>query len=366
MTRKKYILLYPLSLIYGFITWFKNFLYNTEILTSREFTLPVICVGNITVGGTGKTPHCEYLVNLLKDRFKIALLSRGYRRSTKGFIIANPSSSTEEIGDEPAQIYLKNPDIIVAVDRKRVRGIENILRERPDTEVIILDDGFQHRRLIPGLSILLTDYNRLMINDYLLPYGELRESLRNMHRADIILVTKCPSGLTPIQRRIVVKDMRKAPYQDLYFTSYIYGPLMPVFSGKISGTKTSFPEEEAGKTDVLLVTGVANPDPLVEHVGKKFKEVKHLRFRDHYRYTENDIFRIFDSYSSITSTKKIIVTTEKDAVRLKELINIVPPEMRKSFYYIPVTIHFLNNDNEKFNNLIINYVRKNKRNNRFS
>lgn len=359
MARKKYILLYPLSLIYGFITWFRNFLYNTEILSGKEFKIPVICLGNITVGGTGKTPHCEYIINILKDRFKVVFLSRGYKRRTKGFILAGPLSGTDDIGDEPMQIYLKFPGITVAVDTNRVRAIEYILNEKPDTEVIILDDGFQHRRLVPGLSVLLTDYNRLMIHDHLLPYGELRESIKNMYRADIILVTKCPPDLSPIQRRIIVKDMKKAPYQNLYFTTFAYGSPVPVFSDILK----IFPDEEAGQTEVILVTGIANPDPLVDYAEKKFREIHHLRFPDHHRYVENDVFRILDAYNSLKADRKIILTTEKDAVRLRE---IVPANVKSSFYYIPVTIQFLNDDSEEFNNLITDYVRKNKRNNRLS
>lgn len=363
---RKYILLYPLSLLYGFITSTRNFLYNTGILKGKEYNLPVICVGNITVGGTGKTPHCEYLANFLKANFKVALLSRGYRRSGNSFLIAGQGSTSAEIGDEPLQIYLKNPDILVAVDGNRVRGIENILRIKPDTEVIILDDGFQHRRLIPGLSILLTDFSRLMIRDHLLPYGELRESISNMYRADIILVTKCPPDISPIQRRIVVKEMKKAPYQNLYFTTYTYGDICQVFGENTPGDRDKTDDINATATDVLLVTGIANPDQFAEYVKSRYRIACHLRFPDHHRYSEKEIAVIINALRSICSERKIIITTEKDAVRLKELINIVPEDECALFYYIPVKVHFLNDDSEEFNNLITDYVRKNKRNNRLS
>jgi len=366
LTRKRYILLYPLSLIFGLITGFRNFLYNTGILKGIEFQIPVICVGNITVGGTGKTPHCEYLISILKEKFKVALLSRGYKRKTSGFVIAAPGSSSEDIGDEPLQIYLKYPGVLVAVDSNRVRGIKNILAKQPDTEIIILDDAFQHRRIVPGLSILLTDHSRLMIKDFLLPYGELRESVRNRYRADIILVTKCPVDMTPIQRRIIVKEMKKAPYQNLFFTTYIYGAPVPVYNNFLTGENLIPDENDFPETDVLLVTGIANPQPLYDYLDKQFRKILSLRFKDHHRFNENDLYKIIDSFRKLPSEKKIILTTEKDAVRLKQLGNIVPDEIMKVTFYIPVYVHFLNDDSEEFNNIVIDYVRKNKRNNRLS
>ena len=366
MVGKKNILLYPLSLVYGFITWLRNFLFNSGILQGKEFTLPVICIGNITVGGTGKTPHCEYIINLLKNNFRVAFLSRGYKRKTEGFIIATPESTTKDIGDEPMQVFMKNPDILVAVDGNRTRGINNILSQKPETEVIILDDGFQHRQIKPGLSILLTDYNRPMYRDHLLPYGELRESIKNMYRADVIIVSKCPANFSPIQQRIVLNEIKKAPYQKLFFTSFSYDYPLPVFNTN-AGFSFSLP---GGKTEkplnVLLITGIADPDPLVRHLKNTFSEIKHLRFSDHHRYVQKDILKIENAFKTLPSEEKIILTTEKDAIRLKEISNIVPPYLRSFFYYIPVKINFLNNSNKEFNNLIVDYVRKNRRNNKFS
>ena len=229
MKRKGNILLYPLSLIYGAITSFRNFLYNSSVLKSVEFDIPVICVGNITVGGTGKTPHCEYIINLLHCEFRVAFLSRGYKRKSKGFVIAEDHMNASDIGDEAFQIFRKFPGITVAVDSDRTRGIRLILEKNPKTQVIILDDGFQHRKVTPGFTVLLTDYSRLMIHDHMLPYGDLRESASNMSRADIILITKAPPDITPIQRRIIVKDMNKAPWQNLYFTSVVQLEPQPVF-----------------------------------------------------------------------------------------------------------------------------------------
>jgi tetraacyldisaccharide 4'-kinase len=359
MIRKKNIFLYPISLIYGLITGFKNFLYDVGILSSVEFPFPVICVGNITVGGTGKTPHTEYLARLLKQNYKVATLSRGYKRKTKGFIIASASSSVADIGDEPLQIFLNFPDILVTVDENRVHGVRKILKDHPEIEVIILDDGFQHRRITPGFSILLSDIERLIYNDHMLPYGDLRESKENMRRADLILITKSPEAISPIQRRLIVKEIGKSDYQNLYFTSFRYNSPLPVFP---EANISEIPEEECG---VVLVTGIANPLPFKEFLQKKHTEIIHLSFPDHHNYTENDLSSISSAYNNLKSEKRCLLTTEKDAVRLREFINIAEP-VRSAFYYIPIGIYFLNEDKDEFDNLIIDYVRKNHRNNRVS
>jgi tetraacyldisaccharide 4'-kinase len=359
MFDSKNILLYPLSLVYGAVTAARNFLYNTGMLSSEEFDTPVICIGNITVGGTGKTPHTEYLIRLLKDNFKTAVLSRGYMRKSRGFRIASASSDVSEIGDEPMQIKTKFPGITVAVESNRVSGIRHILEEQPETEVIILDDGFQHRRLTPGFSILLTDFSRLIVRDHLLPYGSLRESIVNMRRANIILVTKTPPDLSAIQRRLIVKEINKYPFQNLYFTSLNYGQPVPVFQ---EVSETPVLNEESG---VVLVTGIANPKPLYDLLEKKCKEIIRVDFPDHHNYSEKDLDRIESAFRELKSPVKYLITTEKDAVRLREFINIAP-ELRSAFFYIPVQIDFLNDDRQEFDNLIVDYVRKNKRNSRIS
>ncbi len=364
MDNRRSIFLFPVSLLYGLITSIRNFLYNTGILRSREFSIPVICLGNLTAGGTGKTPHAEYLIDILRKEFKVALLSRGYKRKSHGFRFAEANSRIDEIGDEPVQILSKFPDITVAVDRNRVNGVSTILAERPSTTVIILDDGFQHRRITPGYSILLSDFNRLIINDDLLPYGNLRESIHNMSRADIILITKCPPDLSPIQRRIIVKDIKKAPYQNLYFTSTVYKDPVPLFKEESNIPRLTIPavEKDSG---IVLVTGIADPVPLHDYLGKHFSEIVHLSFNDHHRFNMNDIEKIAKAYTSLNSVWRYIITTEKDAVRLREFTNIAVP-FKASLYYIPVGICFLNNDQNEFDNLIVDYVRKNKRNNRVS
>jgi tetraacyldisaccharide 4'-kinase len=356
MTRKKNILLYPVSLLYGLFTDFRNFLFDMGILPAKEFAFPVICVGNIAVGGTGKTPHTEYLVDLLRKDYKVATLSRGYKRKSKGFLIASSSTTVNDIGDEPLQISRKFQDILVTVDKNRVNGVTTIVEDYPEIEVIILDDGFQHRSLTPGFSILLCDYNRLIMTDHMLPYGDLRESKRNIRRADMILITKCPENISPIERRIIVKDINKSTYQNLYFTSIKYSLPLPLFNGNadaiIQGTDCG----------IVLVTGIANPQPLKDHLQESYSEIIHLAFPDHYNFTEKDLNDISDAFSSLKSKTRYLFTTEKDAVRLREFINIAEP-IRSLSFYIPVGIYFLNEDKDEFDNLIIDYVRKNHRNN---
>jgi tetraacyldisaccharide 4'-kinase len=356
MKRKNNLLLFPVSLLYGLITWLRNFMYDSGFLQSEEFAFPVICVGNIAVGGTGKTPHCEYLIDLLKKDYKIALLSRGYKRKSKGFLVAGPSSTVDDIGDEPLQISRKFSDIIVTVDRDRVNGVLTILEKYPDINVIILDDAFQHRSITPGFSILLTDYSNLLTRDYMLPFGDLREKKENMRRADMILVTKCPKNLSPIERRLIVKDINKSPYQNLYFTTITYQDPMPVFEGQ---TQTPLSGPDCG---IVLVTGVANPDPIKDYLDKKYKEVVHLSYPDHYGFTENDINDIISAYNSLNRKNKYMFTTEKDAIRLREFINIAEP-LKTASFYVPIGIAFLNEDKNEFDNIIIDYVRKNYRNN---
>jgi tetraacyldisaccharide 4'-kinase len=364
MEKIKNIFLYPVSLIYGLITGIRNFLYNTGILPSVEFHLPVICVGNITVGGTGKTPHTEYLAGLLRENYKVATLSRGYKRKTRDFKIASSSSFVSDIGDEPMQIFRKFPDVLVTVDRNRVHGVNKILEENPETEVIILDDGFQHRRITPGFSILLSDFERLIVRDHMMPYGNLRESIGNKRRADVILITKSPENISPIQRRLILKEVNISTYQNLYFTSLTYKAPLPVFDNR----DPEEPQLDFSKCEgcgIVLITGIANPLPLKEYLQNTAGEIIHLSFPDHYIFNEKDIISISSAYMDLKSPVKYLITTEKDAVRLREFTNIAEP-IRSAFFYIPIGIHFLNNDKDDFDNLIVDYVRKNKPNDRVS
>ena len=363
MIHIKKIFLYPISLLYGLITSIRNFLYDTGILSSVEFPFPVICVGNITVGGTGKTPHTEYIAELLKENFKVATLSRGYKRKTLDFRIATSSSLVSEIGDEPMQIFRNFPDVLVTVDRNRVQGVKRILREYPEIEVIILDDGFQHRQITPGFSILLSDFERLIIRDHKLPYGNLRESKGNLRRADMILITKSPENISPIQRRLLVKEINKSPYQNLYFTTFTYKLPEPVFENPRIVTQPVFSEHTG--CGIVLITGIANPQPLKEYLLKSYNEIIHLSYPDHHNFNESDLIAISSAYFNLKSENRYLFTTEKDAVRLREFTNIAEP-IKSAFFYIPIGIHFLNEDKDEFDNLIIDYVRKNHRNNKIS
>ena len=363
MEPKKNILLWPFSLVYGLITIVRNFLFETGILRSVEFKMPVICVGNITVGGTGKTPHVEYLSDLLRKEFSVAVLSRGYKRKTKDFEIARHDSTIDIIGDEPLQIARKFPDITVAVDRDRVHGVNQILSLKPETQVVILDDGFQHRSIVPGFSILLTDYNRLIINDNLLPYGRLREKISGMRRADVIIVTKTPGNISPMSRRLIIKDIDKAPYQNLFFTSIKYLEARPVFPD--ISPEESFTLSPEKRLDVVVVTGIANPVPLLDYLDKYCASINHICFPDHYMFEDEDLDKITNAFNSLSGEGKYILTTEKDAARLREFTNIAD-SFKRAFWYIPVGIDFLNEEKKEFDNLILDYVRKNKRNNRLS
>jgi tetraacyldisaccharide 4'-kinase len=363
MKHNKNILLYPLSLIYGLITAFRNFLYDAGILSSVEFPFPVICVGNITIGGTGKTPHTEYIAALLRENFKVATLSRGYKRKTRDFRIASSFTSVSEIGDEPMQIFRNLPDVLVTVDTNRVHGVKRIMQEYPETEVIILDDAFQHRRITPGFSILLSDFERLFFRDHMLPYGNLRESKVNMRRADMILITKSPANISPIQRRLIVKEVDKSPYQNLYFTTFVYKQPLHVFEDCQGTTKVDFSDNTG--CGIVLITGIANPQPLKEYLQKAYGEIIHLSFPDHHSFNESDLLSFTIAFNNLKPTTRYLFTTEKDAVRLREFTNIAEP-IRSLFFYIPVGIHFLNDDKDEFDNLIINYVRKNHRINRVS
>jgi len=357
MGNRRNILLYPLSVIWRMITGFRNFLYDSKILRSFGFNIPVICVGNITVGGTGKTPHSEYLINLLKDEYNVALLSRGYRRKTKDFLLARPESSLTDTGDEPLQISRKFPGITVAVDRDRVNGIKKILEYASETDVIILDDGFQHRRITPGLSIVLSDFNRLITGDHLLPYGDLRESKSNIKRADILLVTKTPRDLTESDMNLIEKDIVKYTHQKLFFTTYRYKEPLPVIDQSGRETGLTFTKENV----IVLVTGIANPKPLYDHLSLSCKEIIHLRYNDHHNFTKKDIEKIRHTFDCIKADRKYVLTTEKDAVRFRECDNITEP-LSSALYFIPVEPEFLNKKDE-FDKIISDYVGKNKRNN---
>lgn len=346
----KYLTLGPLSVLYGLGVDIRNRLFNLGILETHEFDVPIICVGNITVGGTGKTPHTEALINVLKNDYRVACLSRGYKRKTSGFVLANENSTANDIGDEPMQIKTKFPDITVAVDADRVRGIKKLMQLTEKPEVIVLDDGFQHRYVKADINIMLVDYNRPIYEDHLLPLGRLRESQKAKDRANYIIVTKCPPNISPIEKRIISKHLNLRAYQQLLFTTMKYGDILPLDG---SGHCPITP-----KGSILCVTGIAQPAPYVEHLKKYSEQIKHIAFPDHHNYSDPDVQRILQEYSQINNPNKCIFTTEKDVVRLK-LCNI-PEDIRQQIFYIPIEPEFLTPKDQLIKN-IYDYVRQDKR-----
>lgn len=348
------LLLLPFAVLYGLIVYVRNKMFDFKILKSKSFAVPVISVGNLSVGGTGKTPHIEYLINLLHKDFIISTLSRGYGRKTKGFLLVDETATSEIAGDEPLQYRKKFPEICVALDEKRQRGITKILEKNPETKVVLLDDAFQHRYVKAGLSILLTDYYKPFSHDYILPSGTLRESRSGMKRADIIVVTKCPRVISPITCKSMEEDMKIQQGQHVYYSYIDYGNLIPMnpFAEKIVSEKFS---------TILMFAGIANPYPLEDQLKSIADTVETIKFRDHYQYQPKDMLKIKEMFESIFSKNKIIVTTEKDAMRIKgtPLMNFF---VNLPLFYLPIEVKFHKKDKDKFDKQIVNYVRKNKTN----
>lgn len=303
-------MLFPFSLLYRFLVWLRNKLYDHNVFKSAEFNFPLISVGNLAVGGTGKTPMTEWMVTHLKNDYRVATLSRGYKRRTKGFTIADENTTALDIGDEPMQFHRKFPDITVAVGEERIVAIPQILHQKPDTEVIILDDAFQHRMVRPGLSILLTDYQNLYTRDLMFPSGDLRDVKSSSKRANIIIVTKCKEQLTVEEQRKMVREINPMQHQRVFFTMILYGNPYHLFHPQQWNLSAA--------DNVLLVCGIANPKPiktfLNRHVG--FFEV--IQYADHHIFTTSDLSEIITRFKRMTGSNKIILTTEKDAVRLEK------------------------------------------------
>ena len=345
--------LLPLSWLYGVAVSLRNELFALGILKERSFSIPVISVGNITVGGSGKTPHVEYLIRLLQDYIKVGVLSRGYKRKSHGYVLADDNSTMRDLGDEPYQIKQKFHDIYVAVDKNRCNGITRLTHDKATSSVgvILLDDAFQHRYVKPGLNILLVDYHRLIIYDRLLPAGRLREPLNGKQRADIVIITKCPRDLKPMEFRILTKAMDLFPYQQLFFTTIDYGTPQALFSDKTISLN---------KYNVLLVIGIASPEQMENDMKHKCRSLTSLAFEDHHLFNTKDEQRINNAFERLPSPK-IIVTTEKDSTRLVNL-NGLTTEVRDAIFVLPIKVKFMLNQGELFNNKIISYVRKNSRN----
>ena len=349
--------LLPFSWLYGMASKLRNTLFEMGVLKMRSFQIPIISVGNITVGGTGKTPHVEYLVRLLKDQFRVAVLSRGYKRKSRGFIKADEQTTMPEIGDEPYQMKQKFPGVTIAVDKKRCHGIDILTEQDAQLDVILLDDAFQHRYVKPGINILLVDYHRLIIYDKLLPAGRLREPLSGKDRADIVIVTKCPKDLKPMEYRVVTKAMHLYPYQRLYFTTLEYAALQPMFQT----SPADIPQlDSLHDTHVLLLTGIASPEQLEHDLSPLTSHLTPLTFADHHQFAKKDVQLINDTFAALPSPK-LIITTEKDATRLNNIEGL-SDDVKKNLYILPVRISFMQDQENTFNQQIRDYVRKNSRN----
>lgn len=349
----------PLAWIYGLGVWLRGKCFDAGWIRTEAFGLPVICIGNLTVGGTGKTPHTEYLIRLLGGQgLNVAALSRGYRRKTKGYILAGTDSDAAEIGDEPCQMKTKFPELRMAVDENRRHGIRELMKlTSPPVDVVVMDDAFQHRQVRAGLNILLADYHRLPCDDCLLPAGRLREPFEARKRAQVVVVTKCPEDIKPIDFNIIAKKMDLQPWQELFFTGLTYGDPQPVFP-----TRKRPAQGPADKEwEVLVVTGIAQPQTLVEEIGRRAARVEQLHFGDHHEFSRKDFRRILQCFARLDEKKRIIITTEKDAARLKRT-PLLPEQLKPWLYAMPIEVKVLQNRQQAFNQTILNYVRKNPRN----
>lgn len=332
-------LVFPFSILYGIITAVRNKLFDLGVIKSTKFDIPVIVVGNLSTGGTGKTPQIEYLIRLLKDDYKVAVLSRGYKRKSKGFLLASSTSPVEDLGDEPFQYAQKFTDILVAVDANRTNGIHQLMKQENKPQIILLDDAFQHRKVNAGLNVLLTTYNDLYVDDFVLPTGNLREFRAGAKRAQIVIVTKCPSTLSKSERHKIESKLRLNKNQQLYFSKIEYDNV-------VEDAQLNFNELKEFK--LLVVTGIANPIPFLDYLKINNIEFEHLAFPDHHDFTVGDVNKIKDRFETIDSEKKLILTTEKDSVRLNNKLKIS---------HLKIKVKFVNAEND-FNKTIKTYVGK--------
>jgi len=333
--------------LYGIIIWIRNKLYDKNILQSISFNFPVICVGNLSVGGTGKTPMVEYLIRLLKDEYKVATMSRGYKRKTKGFAIANESTTAIDIGDEPMQFYKKFPDVTVSVAEERLVSIPQLLHEKPDTRVIILDDAFQHRQVKAGLNIILTEYRDLFTRDFILPAGNLRDLKSSYKRADIIIVTKCKSHLTEEEKNKMIIEIKPLAHQKIFFTKIEYGSPYHLFT-----KEEKFLEPDA---NILLVCGIANPKPIKEILNAYAATYDMMRFPDHHIFSIDDLKDIKAQFEKTVADNKIILTTEKDGVRLVKFEN----ELKDlPVYVFPIRHKILFGEEDQLNDVVQEFVKR--------
>ncbi len=344
------ILLSPFSLLYGLGVSLRNLFYRTGLLRSVSFNIPVISVGNLSVGGAGKTPHIEYIIRLLKDYINVATLSRGYGRKTQGFMVVDPRMNAEQAGDEPLQFKRKYPEILVGVAESRALAIPRLLMEDPEAQVVLLDDAFQHRAVQPGLNILLTDYGNLFTRDYLLPAGRLREWRNAYRRADFMVVTKCPATLDPQEKEALVRELKPLPHQKVYFSYYEYGTPYYLFNPRVPA-----PLQE--DRDVLLVSAIARADYLKDYVSEHSHAVYTLEYEDHHFFDDGDMSDIKKAFGNIAADgrQKMILTTEKDAVRLEMHRNFLI-EHQLPVFVIPVQVQFHFDDKSQFDQNIRDFL----------
>ena len=341
----------PLSWLYGMVVHIRHKLFDLKILRSEEFDIPVVCIGNLTVGGTGKTPVAELLIERFSEHYRVGVLSRGYRRRTKGFVLSTPTSSARTIGDEPRQMKLKYPSVPVPVCEKRAEGIRLLRKAHPEIELIILDDAFQHRYVEPWVNILLMDYNNPVYRDRLLPWGRLRDTRNQIHRANFVLVTKCPDDLNPLDMRIVINSLGLFPYQSLYFTRMRQGEITPLFADRAVGKVRE-------GDPVIAMSGIANPVPLLENLRKRFDVVAELTFDDHHTYRLSDMRRLEALFAAYPDA--VVLTTEKDAVKLTNRKK-VPEAVQQRLYYVPIHVSFVADSESEFLRQLELYVRTNQK-----
>jgi tetraacyldisaccharide 4'-kinase len=341
------LFLLPFSPIYGLVTWGRNKLFDLGLLPSKKFDVPVIGVGNLNSGGSGKTPMIEYLAAKFKESHNVAVLSRGYKRKSWGFRVADLNSSVKEIGDEALQVYSKNPEIVVAVNGSRVLGIKKILKFFPKTNIVLLDDSFQHRYVKPGLNLMLTHYKRMFYSDFLLPVGNLREYKSGVKRANAILVTNTPQIFSPLDKKLVLDNIRKFYKGEVFFSTVEYQEFVPLFLAE-----KKFPKKP---NIIFLFTGIASTVSLENHLNKICKDIIVKKFPDHYSFKEKDLLDLKRDFLNTYGHSKVILVTEKDAMRLLDsrLMEIIK---RLPIFYLPIKVRFQGEDEDSFNKLLANYL----------
>lgn len=337
------LLLFPFAILYDIVTTIRNKFFDINILKSTAFKVPIISVGNLSVGGTGKSPQIEFLIRLLKDDYNVAVLSRGYKRKTVGFQLVNDTHCAADVGDEPLQFYTKfKNNVTIAVDANRTNGIQNLLKNDTNLQVVLLDDAYQHRKVTASTHILLTKYDDLYVNDFIVPAGNLREARRGANRAKIIIITKCPKDLSEAKQQEIIEKIKPKAHQKLFFTTISYDE-------NLKGISTKLCVSDLREKEVLLITGIANPRQLLTFLSEQKIRYKHLKYLDHHEFTVNDIDKIKTTFNELSAINSIIVTTEKDYMRLKDKLNNV--------CYISIKSTFIK-DRKLFTDFIINEIKK--------